>query len=326
MRCKYFHWIIFLAASIVYFGCEKNSEDEISELPEFSALTLEDISQTSAVTSGSISSTGGLEITDKGICWSEQRNPTINNEVISAGSGSGSFKITIQGLQSSKSYYVRAYATSNNGTGYSNEVAFSTLGTPAVTVQDIEGNAYTVIEIGDQAWMGRNLQVTKFRNGTDIPLITEDSRWEDLTTPAYSFYNNANGNSYGPLYNGYVIMTDEICPEGWHIPTESDWTLLFETAGGKEVAGGKLKEARTLHWSMPNVGATDEFRFTALPGGLRYIDGSFRNGGDIGYWYTAPKDSSSEDLPAVAMTYDGEEASFTGGPLNNGASIRCVRD
>ena len=135
--------------------------------------------------------------------------------------------------------------------------------------------------------MERNLQVTKFRNGTDIPLITEDSRWEDLSTPVYSYYNNNSGNMYGPLYNGFTILKDEVCPEGWHLPTKSEWATLFESVGGKDIAGGKLKARGTIHWAMPNVGAADDFGFTALPGGLRYLDGSFRNEGSIGYWWAS---------------------------------------
>ena len=179
--------------------------------------------------------------------------------------------------------------------------------------------------IGDQVWLAKNLEVTKFQNGTNISNVLASDQWEGQTTPAYSRYNNESGNAYGLLYNGYAISTDEVCPEGWHLPTISEWSILFETVGGEEVAGGKLKEYGTNHWSSPNTAATDEFGFTALPGGLRYITGTFLNQGEIGYWWAAPDDTSN-DLPAISMSYDSESADPGGSGLKFGLSVRCVKD
>ena len=142
-------WCILSLTVIFHFGCEKDSVDEMSEIPELRTSPVSQISDSSAISGGSMLTNNGQEITDKGICWSSQMNPTKNDEVISAGPGSGSFTVTISGLQPSSSYFVRAYATNSIGTGYGEEIRFWTLGTPVKTVQDIDGNAYTVIEIGD---------------------------------------------------------------------------------------------------------------------------------------------------------------------------------
>lgn len=112
---------------IVYFGCENDPGDETLKPPEIMTSQVDEISETSAVTGGSVNSEGGVEITDKGICWSIHQKPTFEDEVISAGSGPGSFSSTIVGLQPSTRYYVRAYAAYNLGIGYGDEVAFETL-------------------------------------------------------------------------------------------------------------------------------------------------------------------------------------------------------
>jgi uncharacterized protein (TIGR02145 family) len=191
---------------------------------------------------------------------------------------------------------------------------------PTDPVTDIDGNVYLTVAIGNQVWMAKNLQVTKFRDGTSIANITSDEEWSELTTPAFRYGN------FGLLYNGYTIANGELCPEGWHLPTDAEWAALIATVGGKDVAGGKLKESGTTNWSAPNVGATNEYRFTALPGGLFFIDGSFKNLGLVGYWWSA-SEGTPDELTSVAMTNDKEGIDAGGGSLPKlGLSCRCVKD
>ena len=199
---------------------------------------------------------------------------------------------------------------------------------PALTVIDIDGNLYHTVTIGTQIWMVENLKVTHYRNNDPIPNVNVDSLWIDLKTGSYCDYDKlaVNGITYGRLYNWYAVKDSRnIAPSGWHIPTDAEWTILITYLGGASVAGGKLKETGLAHWADPNVGATNETGFTALPGGSRYIDGSFLNIGSNGYWW-----SSTTDDIAIAF-YLGVHNSDIGVNIGShdktsGFSVRCVKD
>jgi uncharacterized protein (TIGR02145 family) len=146
-------------------------------------------------------------------------------------------------------------------------------GLHAQTVKDFEGNVYKTITIGTQTWMADNLRTTKYRNGDAIPEVTDSSAWINLITGAYCNYNNTRNNdtivSYGRFYNLYAVTDNRnICPTGWHVSTDAEWTTLTDYLGGASVAGDKLKEKGTTHWESPNAGATNEIGFTALPGAI----------------------------------------------------------
>jgi len=135
-------------------------------------------------------------------------------------------------------------------------------------VKDIEGNTYKTIKIGTQVWMAENLRVTKLNDGKAIQQITSIGSWPYDSTRCYCWYNNEikYKNTYGALYNWHILDTGNICPEGWHVPKDTEWTILTDFLGGDVVAGGKMKEADTTHWLNPNIDATNESGFTALPG------------------------------------------------------------
>jgi uncharacterized protein (TIGR02145 family) len=147
---------------------------------------------------------------------------------------------------------------------------------PSTTITDKDGNVYTSVTIGTQVWMVENLKTTKYNYGTEIPNVTDNTEWSNLTTPAYCWYDNdiTKKTPFGALYNFYAVNTGTLCPTGWHVPSNTEWTTLFNYAGGLAVAGGKLKETGTTHWNAPNTGATDEYGFKYLPGGLRDSYGS----------------------------------------------------
>jgi uncharacterized protein (TIGR02145 family) len=141
-----------------------------------------------------------------------------------------------------------------------------------IACTDGDNNNYPVVEIGTQVWMAENLKTTKYNEGTDIPNKTEAVDWVAMTTPAFCWYNNdaaANKNVYGALYNWFAASTANLCPAGWHVPSEPEWTILITYLGGLSTSGGKMKETGTSHWASPNAGATNSSGFTGLPGGYR---------------------------------------------------------
>jgi uncharacterized protein (TIGR02145 family) len=157
-------------------------------------------------------------------------------------------------------------------------------------IKDIDGNTYQTVWIGDQLWFAENLKTTHYNDGTPIPNVTDDTAWSALITGARSYYGNdstTNAPVYGALYNWYAEENGKLCPSGWHVPTDTEWTVLTNYLGGD---GGKLKEVGTVHWNN-STGATDEFGFTALPGGRRLDSGAFSFIGDYGYWWSATSGS-----------------------------------
>jgi uncharacterized protein (TIGR02145 family) len=201
--------------------------------------------------------------------------------------------------------------------------------TDPTTVTDIDGNVYHTVTIGAQVWMVENLKVTRYNDGTAIPQVTDSASWENSKSPCYCWYDNndsAYKNTYGALYNGYVINTGKnIAPEGWHIPSDAEWMILTTNLGGENVAGDKLKEAGSKHWSIMNTTATNESGFTALPGGYR--SGSFAKFvgmGTVGYWWS----STQYGYGFIYRFIDDDESNVWSNNTNKefGYSIRCIRD
>ena len=200
--------------------------------------------------------------------------------------------------------------------------------TEIITVTDIDGNVYHAVTIGTQVWMVENLKTTKYRDGTSIPNVTGNTAWSILTTGAYCDYNNTPSNSatYGRLYNWYAATdAHNIAPTGWHVPTDAEWSTLTTYLGGESVAGGKLKEIGTTHWTSPNTGATNETGFTALPGGYRDYGGTFYGIGDYGYWWSATENDATYAWYRN-MNYDFSDVSSYNVDKELGFSVRCVRD
>ncbi|MBU3714533.1 MAG: hypothetical protein FGM46_06245, partial [Ferruginibacter sp.] len=156
-------------------------------------------------------------------------------------------------------------------------------------------DALPTIQIGTQKWMSKNLDVAFYRNGDPIPQVTDPTAWASLTTGAWCYYNNdpIQGNKYGKLYNWYAVNDPRgLAPQGWHIPTDAEWTMLATTLGGASLAGGKMKEPGTLNWTTPNTGADNSSGFAGLPGGYRYDAGTFYNIGSFGGWWSSTESST----------------------------------
>lgn len=195
------------------------------------------------------------------------------------------------------------------------------------TVTDIDGNIYNTITIGTQEWMKENLKVTKLNDGTPIELVTDNIEWGDITTPGYCWYDNDINNKdiYGGLYNYYTVITSKLCPDGWHVPSDAEWTTLTDFLGGENIAGGKMKETGNTHWLSPNAGATNESGFTGLPGGYRHRGSSSIQKGEFAYFWSSTEHSNNEYWLRGLSSNDAEVDRYTN-QLWNGLSVRCIKD
>ncbi len=196
------------------------------------------------------------------------------------------------------------------------------------SITDKDGNVYTSVTIGTQVWMVENLKTTKYNDGTPIPNVTDNTEWSNLTTPAYCWYDNdiTKKNPYGALYNGYAVRSGKLCPTGWHVPLDTEWVTLFDHAGGLNVAGGKLKETGTSHWNSPNTGATDEYGFKYLPGGLRDTYGSIYSLGVVGDYWGIDSQASGYQYSIGIFYNDITVGTTYYGFSNDGISVRCLQD
>lgn len=196
------------------------------------------------------------------------------------------------------------------------------------TVSDIDGNTYTTVAVGGLTWMGENLRTTRFDDGTPIADVTDDAQWLDRSSAASCAHGNDPGNValYGRLYNGHAAASANLCPAGWRVPTDDDWTDLVDSLGGDPVAGGRMKATGTDLWNPPNAGATDEAGFGALPGGGRgqfFVDASFGGVGTGGYWWSStPADADRAWIRFVTHADTGVARTPT--LLSGGFSVRCV--
>jgi uncharacterized protein (TIGR02145 family) len=239
-------------------------------LPSLTTSPITSITETTATSGGKITKNGGTPVTARGVCWSTSQNPTIANGKSDDGNGTGDFESNLSGLVIATNYYIRAYATNSAGTAYGNQVSFASLQTGQFT--DIENNVYNSVTIGTQIWMKENLKTTKTNDNTSILNITGNNTWSTSVQAGYCWYNNEKDNYkdyYGALYNWYAINTGNLCPVGWHVPSDGEWSTLVNYLGGQDVAGGKMKEIGTSFWQSPNSGATNESGFSALGGGQR---------------------------------------------------------
>jgi uncharacterized protein (TIGR02145 family) len=198
---------------------------------------------------------------------------------------------------------------------------------PAVT--DKDGNVYKTVSIGNQVWMAENLKTTKYLNGDLIgSTATTTTDISSESTPKYQWPcggNETNVATYGRLYTWYAVTDSRnICPTGWHVPTNDEFATLMTAVGGDTIAGIKLKETGTTHWSSPNTGATNGSGFTALPGGYRGYTGDYQFIAYTGYWWTV-------------TGYDANNAYFRGlyynvkydhnltNSMKAGFTVRCLK-
>jgi len=194
-----------------------------------------------------------------------------------------------------------------------------------LTVTDYDGNVYKAVQIGDQIWMAENLKTTHYADGQSLNSYVYDD-------------NPANVNIYGRLYDRNTVMRGRvgsannpsglqgISPSNWHIPSAAEWMVLLNYLGGPGVAGGRLKESGMLHWQAPNTGATNDYGFSALPGGL-YLGYTFAGQGTYcSFWSSTYWPNSNDDAWIFALYFDSINVGNGMNPSFFGLSVRCVKD
>jgi len=207
-------------------------------------------------------------------------------------------------------------------------------------LMDQDGNSYKTIIIGNQTWMAENLKVRHYQNGDLIPLVTNDVAWSGLSSGATCWYNNDSSTydcPFGKLYNWHAVVdARNVCPSGWHVPTDEDWSTLINfldpNANGGDnysnIAGGKMKSSTTQYWQSPNTIANNESGFSGMPSGYRINNGTF----DV-ILYSSPIWSSSDFMISNVSYGFIRELYFSLGNANRylmpkevGLSVRCVKD
>ncbi len=202
-----------------------------------------------------------------------------------------------------------------------------------------QGYDYATVLIGDQCWFAENLRSENYDNGDAIPSNLSDSEWSSTTSGAVAVYGEDDGCSnyspdidacdpaqsleeYGRLYNWYAVDDARgLCPSGWHVPTDVEWTVMTDELGGESIAGGQMKT--TYGWYQGGNG-TNSIGFSGLPGGLRSNNGFFRHAGRDAHWW------SSSPVGSYAwyrfLSSGDESVSRFSNDRRDGFSVRCVRD
>jgi len=309
------------------YGNEVTFNTDPVLVPELITYQIKFTSQTSIETGGQVKVENGSRPTVRGVCWSTTHDPTVDLITkTSDGTLDGNFYSKIPDLIPGTTYYLRAYATNEAGTGYGNELTF-TIHIAGTTITDVDDNVYNTVTIGTQVWMVENLKTTRFNDNSYINHAA-DGYWHS----SYSWYNNDEAKykqDYGALYNYVAVFSSgkNICPAGWHIPTDQEWTTLTTYLGGESVAGGKMKETGIEHWLGPNNEATNESGFRALPGGTTNFNQGFSFMGLAGSWWstTGLYDPGYNIMIRTIYSYYGYIERTTGNQ-NLGYSVRCIRD
>ena len=313
-------------------------------------LPMQRVAQTNATAFSNITNNGGTSVIQRGFCWSIKPSPTTKDQVVVAGDGIGSYNALITTLLPSTTYYLRSYAINNYGTTYGNEISFTTLSINQIsnhfsplfeygTVTDIDNNSYKTIQVGTQTWMAENLRVTRYSNGVAISNVVDNTQWANNISGAWCYNNHDQSNNipFGKLYNWYAaVNSNNICPTGWHVPTDGDWNILiqhldlsyipFTNDVQSSIAGGKMKSTGLTYWIEPNQGANNLSGLSALPNGDRIEAGQFvASPGQLSYWWSSSQSSSTTAVNRVLIYSNGNMNRFSAN-MARGLAIRCIKD
>jgi len=328
-----FYRIILFTTLVALVGCEK----EI--LPIVYINYISEITSSSAGITYQITFEGNSEFTASGICWADVPGASVNDNKFENSNSVGEYYVIISDLDPNKKYYVRAYGINNYGINYSSESSFTTREKFVVVYSqsppDGDGIVYKTVKIGEQEWFAENLKTTSYSDGSSIA-TTEDpfASLQYVSEPSFQWAYDGDENmvdTYGRLYTWWAISDEKgVCPDGWHVPTNDEWSELYETVGGVYIAGGILKEEGTAHWVSPNVGATNEAGFTALPAGYRDPSGWYDELGYTGVWWTSSNGLvNGFDVAWVRFFVNdyasaGDANSYA--TPNYGYSVRCIKN
>ena len=339
----------FFFLSIFLYSCKEKEEEILATIATIQAT---DITKNKATSGGTITDQGSGTILAKGVCWNTgDYAPTIADSKTTDGTGPGVFTSIIDNLAAGTRYLYRAYAINHAGTAYGDVFFFNTYNSDAI--QDVDGNYYNVVTIGPQVrkteyfksadsqiWIAENLKTTKFNDGTDIPNITDNTAWADLTTPGYCWYNNdiTHKAIYGALYNWYTMNKGKLCPDGWHVSTHDEWKQMEMNLGmSQEEAdiehfrgtdeGYKLKVIygwNTFEGYCEGNGSNAS-GFSAYPVGYRNYTGRFIGLGERGMWGT-PTLFGGQLVYCRILYSCMSQIDFTYYPKATGFAVRCIKD
>lgn len=333
---------VFLYSTVIFpTGCRDKS---IDENPKLTTLIEARSGSSIAFSGGTVTTYNDELVTLRGVCWSNTTIPTISDNKTDNGSGPGYFESTLQGLTPNTTYFLRMYAIINGKKHYGDVILFKT----TEVVSDIDGNRYNTVTIGKQVWMVENLRTTRYQNGdlieTTIPAIL-DIKYE--TNPKYQWACDGDigkVKKFGRLYTWYVVADPrKICPIGWHVPSNDEWTTLQRYLIENRYNYDELTQyndiakslASPLGWGYSNqIGApgnsdfakiANKTGFTAIPGGFRDSDGKFQQFGHSGSWWSSSEESHYK---AYYRYIQFNRSDLTGSSNIEfcGASIRCVKD
>ena len=326
MKIPFLKKIIVLSSILLLSNCTTNETK--TDALQLSISAASTVTTTTANVNVTIANGGSSNITAKGICWSTSPNPTISlTTKTNDGNGTTAFNSLLNSLAPGTTYYVRAYATNSSGTVYSIEITFTTASLATVT-------------IGTQTWTTKNLDITTYRDGTPIPQVTNAGAWSNLTTGAWCYYSHDsnNGTVYGKLYNWYAVMgihdaasltntslRKQLAPQGWHVPSDSEWTTLTTFLGGEGSAGGKMKSTGTTQWFSPNTNATNSSGFSGIPAGYCLNNGGFERIGSNVHWWTTTE-TTTTDAWSRDVNYNGDNVFRSYTTKTYGFSVRLLKD
>ena len=343
--------ILYLFLAVTMFACSDSEGNPCIYEPTLTTQAATDITETSATLNGVISIVSeNCDVpnnTEQGFVYSTEIQPTLEDTQVNV--NGTNISTTIEGLEPNTTYYVRAFLTNTLGEFYSNEVSFST---EEEITGSCDGASYPSIVYGTQEWTVENACHTTYRDGTPIPQVTDNDEWRYLTTAAWCYYGNDPTNEV--LYNWYAVAgihdvdpntpNKEFAPEGWHVPSDAEWTTLKEhliangynydgTTTGNKIAKSMASttgwlSSTTLGTPGNNQSTNNSSGFNAYPKGWRwgFETGFDGEGGTAVFWSTT--DYSSRD--AYFFDISGfREYFFTGADFYykvNGNSVRLVKD
>lgn len=302
--------------------------------------SIKEVGTTTASINSEATANNGYNIVSKGACWSTSSNPTLSNTNTNDGSGSGSFVSNLTSLTEGETYYVRGYTATTYDTVYSGELVVTA---GDLLLFDIDGNDYEIVQIGTQKWMAENLKTTKYNNSEPIVLATQDWHWSYTRSAYYCWYENDSlqyADTYGALYNWYAVNTGNLCPDGWHVPTDEEWKTLEMELGMSQAEadntqwrgtneGSKLGGNSEL-WTDGDLENDSEFStsgFFALPGGWRHEDGYFMYEGYNGWWWSSNEIGGGSLIGRNrTLDYGYSTINRSGADKKVGTSIRCLKD
>ncbi|MFW5687500.1 MAG: fibrobacter succinogenes major paralogous domain-containing protein [Bacteroidota bacterium] len=335
-------WGMFL---LLFFSCEKENGDGIVDWPaNFEEVTADYVGPDQVFVTADIAGTFA-DIGEMGFCWATTSPPTVDDNKLSHTPIPGIYTHTIEGLESGTTYFARAYYLFEDTAFYSTTLTFTTT-TP---VEDNDGNAYKVIQIGNRLWMGENLRVSSYNNDDPISDGTGTGNYSGMEDPKFFFHYDDdpdNDDDYGKLYTWHVITDNRgICPAQWRVPDIADWEQLIghldalsedylsPDEGSLElsaIAGGMLRQTGTLEdqtglWHSPNTGASNITGMNLVPSGLRDPSGSFDGMGyNAAFWSFTEETSNSAIMMYTHYFNPGIYANHF--VKSSGYAVRCVRN